>query len=73
MVCTTKVEETGMDISVIITELSKASPYALLLALGFYLFYKMHKNALSEIKDMSKTSIDEIRRAYLESRETQVK
>lgn len=51
----------------VITELSKASPYAVLLVLGFFLFYNMHKNAVAEIKDLSRHSIDQIRQAYKDS------
>jgi hypothetical protein len=57
-----------VDYTVIASELSKASPYALLLVLGFVLFYHMHKNTVSELKAMSETAIEEIRKAYLDSR-----
>lgn len=48
----------------VLLELSKASPYAVLLVLGFFLFYNMHKHAMSQITKSSERAIEEIRKAY---------
>ena len=62
-----------MDFLSILQQLSEASVYAVLLVLGFVLFYKMHKDSVEELKKLSETSIKEIRAAYQDSNERFVK
>lgn len=62
-----------MDFSHILQQLSDASVYALLMVLGFVMFYFMHKSSVKSLKDFSETSIEEIRKAYQDSNEKFVK
>ena len=48
----------------LLNELLKVSPYAVLLVLGFYLFFKMHKHSVEEIKKNSENLMSETRHMY---------
>lgn len=48
----------------LLNELLKVSPYAVLLVLGFYLFFKMHKHSVEEIEKNSKNFMSETRHMY---------
>lgn len=50
-----------------LTELLKASPYAVLLVLAFVLFFFMHRNSVKEIREGYAQAIKEIRLAYNDS------
>ena len=56
-----------MDWAALWQQLSEASVYAILLVLGFVLFYFMHKGSVKNIKEISENSIKEIRTAYQDS------
>lgn len=51
-------------ISAVLEKLADASIYAVLLVLGFVLFYFMHKNAIKEIKEFSDKAIEHIKESY---------
>ena len=53
-----------MDLNLIFQELSEASIYAILMVLGFVMFYFMYKFGVSKLEASMKTSIEAIERSY---------
>lgn len=47
-----------------LTELAKASPYAIILVIVFYLFWRMYNKGLEAITTHSQTAIKEIKEAH---------
>jgi len=56
-----------MNYDIIVAKLAETSPYALLLVLGFSLFYFMFRRCFGEVRFLSEHSIKEIRTAYEDS------
>lgn len=53
-----------MNWDIILQELSEASIYAILMVLGFIMFYFMYKFGVSKLEASMKTSIEAIERSY---------
>ena len=53
-----------MNWDLIVQELSEASIYAILMVLGFVMFYLMYKFGVNKLEATMKTSIEAIERSY---------